>query len=196
MNTDCYSAGEREAMLWTQRLRGWILGPLLKWLTWCGVHPDHITLASFLCGLAFCVFPWQPVAACVALGLHILLDGVDGPLARYQELASSRGSFTDTLTDQIVVATSTLTLMSASVVEPVAGGGYIFLYTVVVALAMIRNVMEIPYRWLVRPRFPVYAWILVELYLWPGTMVYLLWGFNALLGVNLATGFFMVRRKL
>src|SRR5262245_33326291 len=115
---DCYSAGERGAMVHWQSLRGWWLAPLLSTLSACGVTADHITAASLACGLAFCPLwlwpagpPWAKPAALLALLLHALLDGLDGPLARHQQTASRRGSFTDTLADQIVVTASTLALM-------------------------------------------------------------------------------------
>ena len=51
---DCYSAGERGAMVWFQQLRASSLGPLLRLLVALKVHPDHVTLASLAAGLAFC----------------------------------------------------------------------------------------------------------------------------------------------
>ncbi len=66
----------------------------------------------------------------------------------------------------------------------------------VVAFAMIRNSMAIPYSWLVRPRFIVYAWLLVETYWLPGTIEYVLWTFGALLGWKMLTGFRRIRRVL
>ena len=69
-------------------------------------------------------------------------------------------------------------------------------YAVVVAIAMIRNALEIPYSWLIRPRFLVYAWILVEAFLWSGTINWLLWAINAVLGWKLLTGFANLRERL
>ena len=102
---DCYSGGERAAMEWTQRARGRLLGPLLRLLATLRVTPDHLTLASLLVGLLFCVlWFWSPAAALAALLIHVLLDGLDGPLARHLGVASRRGSFTDTVADQTVIS--------------------------------------------------------------------------------------------
>lgn len=202
---DCYSAGERGAMVYWQDLRGWWLGPLLNALTACGVTADHITAASLICGLAFCPLwlwpagpPWAKVAALVALLLHVLLDGLDGPLARRQGTASRRGSFTDTLADQIVVTASTLALMASS--PPAlgiwAGGSYVFLYAMVVAFAMVRTALGVPYTWLIRPRFWVYGWIAIDRYLLPGWLDSIVVIFTALLALKLATGYLAIRRML
>jgi CDP-diacylglycerol--glycerol-3-phosphate 3-phosphatidyltransferase len=195
---DCYSAGEREAMLWTQDLRGRLFRPLLASLHTAGITADQITLVSLLAGVSF-VPLWiagQHAWGLTALGAHVLLDGLDGPLARLANTASRRGSFTDTTADQIVVALVTVTLMTTRVIDPVAGGLYIFLYTLVVVFAMIRTALEIPYAWLVRPRFVVYGWLVIETYFGTGSLPVVIWMCNALLTLKLATGFLLLRSRL
>jgi len=194
---DCYSAGERGWMVRTQQWRGLVLGPFLRGMTRAGMTPDHLTLLSLIAGLAFCpVFFISPAWALGLLVLHVLLDGIDGPLARHQNTASRRGSFTDTMSDQLVVTASTITLMQARLVGEICGGLYIFLYGIVVAFAMIRKSLGIPYSWLVRPRFVVYLGIPVELYLLPKTLEFLMWTFSALLAIKMLTGFIRIRRRL
>lgn len=194
---DCYSDGEREWMQATQRWREQTLGPLLRGLARLGVTPNGLTLLSFLAGLTFCPL-WlvSKPSAFAALALHVLLDGLDGPLARQTGVASRRGSFTDTMSDQSVVTAVTITLMATNVVGIVPGGAYVFLYTLVVGFAMIRNALAIPYSWLVRPRFIVYGWLLVETYLWHGTIDWLLWGLNGLLVWKVFTGFRKIRSRI
>ena len=205
VKADCYAAGERSAMIWWQDLRAWLLGPLLRTLAACGVTPDHVTVASLAVGLAFCplwLWPgspaWSKPAALVALLLHVLLDGLDGPLARHLGTASPRGSFTDSLADQIVVTASTLALVAAP--QPSVSGWiaglYLFLYATVVGFAMIRNAIGKPYSWLIRPRFWVYGWIAVDLFLLPGWMESILVAFTVVLGIKMASGFVAIRRAL
>ena len=194
---DCYSAGERGWMLATQRWRERALEPLLRGLAKLGVTPNGLTLLSFLAGLSFCPL-WlvNKPAAFVALALHVLLDGLDGPLARKTGVASRRGSFTDTMSDQSVVTAVTITLMATHDIGVVPGGAYVFLYALVVGFAMIRNALAIPYSWVVRPRFFVYSWMLVETYLWHGTIDWLLWGLNVLLVWKVLTGFMKIRSRI
>lgn len=194
---DCYSDGERRAMEWSQSVRGRWLAPLLRTLTAVNITPDHLTGVSLLLGLSFCgLWFWSLAAALSALLAHVLFDGLDGPLARHQGVASRRGSLTDTLADQTVITATTITLMTDHVVEIAAGGVYLSVYAVVVAIAMIRNALEIPYSWLIRPRFLVYCWILIEAFFWPGTINGLLWLINAVLGWKLLTGFVNLRERL
>ena len=180
-----------------QRLRQWLFDPLLRGLARFQVEPDHITLFALIAGLFFFpLYSVSPGAAFAALGLHVLLDGMDGPLARHLGTASRRGSFLDTFCDQLVVTVTTLTLMKAGVVGVLAGGFYVFLYAMVVFFAMVRNALEIPYPWLIRPRFIVYAWMVVDAYFLQDSLHFVLWGFSLLLGFKMATGFNKIRRRM
>ncbi len=196
LSADCYSDGERKWMVLGQRLRATLLKPLLQVLSVFRVSPDTITLLSAIAGLAFVplVFTDYVKTAIGMLVVHILLDGLDGPLARHQHRASSRGSFTDTCADQLVVTAVTIAWMIGigTKFAVLAGSVFIVVYALVVAMAMVRNAMEIPYSWLIRPRFMVYAAVAIDISIhWQLTLpvlavcdILLLWkaltGFRAL----------------
>ena len=74
-------------------------------------------------------------------------------------------------------------------------------YAMVVAFAMIRNALERPYSWLLRPRFFVYILLAADVFWlrelgWNYLLEYLLWGCNLVLSVKMASGFFAIRRAL
>lgn len=182
----------------SQALRARLLGPLLQGLARLRVTPNQLTLLSLLTGLAFCpLFLWgSKPAAFALLLLHVLLDGLDGPLARFTRKNSNRGSFTDTMADQVVVTFSTVTLIHAGHAGAWPGGLYVFFYCMVVIFAMVRSALAIPYSWLVRPRFVVYAWMPVEVFVWRGSLDVVLWIFSALLALKMLTGFVQIRRQM
>lgn len=181
----------------SQSARGRWLVPLLNRMAAAGVTPNHLTLASLLAGVAFCpLFLWRPPAAFAFLLVHVLLDGLDGPLARHTGAASNRGSFADTLSDQIVVVLSALTLIHTGDIGIISGGLYIFLYTMVVVFAMVRNALAIPYSWLVRPRYVVFVWMAIEVSILPGTINYVLWVCSILLGAKMLSGYIKIRRAI
>jgi len=195
---NCYSGGEGPLMAWSQNLRGEWLGPLLRLLGRNGITAGHITLLSLLCGLLFCplfVGELYPLAFLFLL-LHVLLDGIDGPLARHLGRDGDRGSFTDTAADQLVVTATTITLVYTGVCGAWSGGWYLFLYTVVVAFAFVRNALAKPYSWLFRPRFIVFLWLPVEVYWWPGSLEFVLWIATFLLAVKTVTGFIAIRNRI
>ena len=197
LTADCYSARERAGMERGQRLRERVLAPALAWLTAMRVRPGAVTGASLAAGLAFgLVWGTSPAWAMGLLAAHVLLDGIDGPLARWQKRASARGSFTDTVCDQLVLAGVVLTLIADGRLEPMTGGGFLFLYSLVVAFAMVRNSLGVPYSWLVRPRFAIYAAIPVEIWLRAGVMTSLCVGLSVVLMLKGASGFVAIRRRL
>jgi len=196
-----YSNGEKALMEMSQNWRGRALLPLLKFLSLLRVTPNQLTYLSLFFGVIFCFifvlgFPGAKMIAFFMLAIHVLLDGIDGPLARYLGKESNKGSFTDSTIDQLVVAFSTIALIYSGDIGIIPGSLYIFFYTLVVVFAMIRNSLTVPYSWLVRPRFFVYSWLLVEVYLWPGSIDFVLWIFTGLLAINVVSGFFQIRKKL
>ena len=100
------------------------------------------------------------------------------------------------MSDQCVVTAVTLSLMADGLVGNVPGGLYVFLYALVVGFAMIRNALSAPYSWVVRPRFLVYAWLPIEMLVWPGTMGGLLWICNVVLAFKMVTGFVRIRERI
>lgn len=195
---NCYSNGEGAMMNWSQDLRARLLRPLLEVLGHLGVRAGHITFLSLLAGLAFCplFIIGQHAWAFGFLVLHVVLDGFDGPLARHLGRAGDRGSFTDTAADQVVVTATAITMVYTGLAGAWAGGSYLFLYTLVVTFAMIRNALRAPYSWLFRPRFFVFAWMAVEVWFLPGTLNTVLWIATALLALKAFTGFIAIRRRI
>jgi len=197
-NINCYLGGEGGFMDWNQNLRGRMLEPLLIKMAGVGMRGSHVTFLSMVAGLLYCPFFLmdQQVTAFVMLLLHVLLDGLDGPLARFRGQASDRGSFTDTMADQVVVTATALTMMHAGVASAWAGGSYVFLYAIVVAFAFARNAMAAPYSWLFRPRFLVVIWFAVDAYVLPGSLDVVLWISSGILGLKCLSGFVKIRNRM
>jgi phosphatidylglycerophosphate synthase len=197
---DCYSAGERKWMQLGQQIRASLLSPLLQVLSRFGVSPDQVTLVSLACGMLFVPlwlngFAWY---ALLFLLLHVLLDGLDGPLARYQKADGQRGSFTDSFCDQIIVSVVSIALMSGSepLIDVWGGSLFVLLYVGVLAMSMVRNALNVPYSWLVRPRFFFYAAIPFELLGTTNIVTCVTWISNFLLALKAISGFFKLRHRL
>ncbi|MFZ9937435.1 MAG: CDP-alcohol phosphatidyltransferase family protein [Luteolibacter sp.] len=194
----CYSGGEGRFMDWSQRFRGDLLRPLLSGLAGLGCRANHITFLSLLAGIGFCpaVLLGHQWLALGLLFLHVLLDGLDGPLARFRGQASNRGSFTDTMADQLVVTFSMLAMIQGGHAGAWPGGLYVFFYAVVVGFALVRNALAAPYSWLFRPRFVIFAWYAVEFFLLPGSLDHVLWAATCVLALKAFTGFVKIRRRI
>jgi len=209
---DCYSDSERAVMLGYQGYKQRLLRPLLVVLDRYGATPDGITWLSVGLGLAFVpTYLFVPGAtglliAHLLLFAHLLVDGIDGPLARHQRRASAAGSLTDTFGDQLVVIATALTYAVAETwgragLHPITAAVYALAYDSCVALAMVRNAMGIPYRFLIRPRNFFYGLMWFDAYGWwgswsPGVVEGMVWTFNTILIAAVFSGFLAVRREL
>ncbi len=185
-----YSSGERAWMERGQRWRGRAFAPLVARLTHVGVRPGHVTATSLIVGLfAAAMLLVSPGVALALLALHAFLDGLDGPLARATGVASNQGSFADSTADQVVVAAVGVAAIHTGLAAAWVGLLYVFFYTLVVFFAMWRSAMRAPYSWVLRPRFFIYAWLGVEVYIWPGTLNVVLAASVVLLAWKAWTGF-------
>ena len=138
-STDCYGSWERAAMNASRRFRIKLFGPLLPAIDKWGVSADAITLISLVFGLAFCPLYFESVPmALTALLVHVVLDGLDGTVARLKGTASPKGSLADTMADQIGVTGVTATLIVSGMVGTYIGVIYVFLYTLVVVFSVVR----------------------------------------------------------
>ncbi len=196
--SDCYSAGDRKLMELSQKIRGTVLLPVLKALTGLGIRPNQITFFSLISGwlASYLIFINQYKSALFLLLVHVLLDGIDGPLARHQKISSNAGSFVDTLVDQIVVTCLAIVLMEKGILGVFPGGIYIFVYTSVVTFSMVRNAIRIPYLWILRPRFPVYLWLIFEFTIFPDTINWVVWLCNIILIINFHDGFCKLKNSI
>ena len=193
---DCYCARERGTMLLWQRVRAWTLAPLLRALTGLDIRAGHLTFVSLLAGLlAACLLPYRAEPALWLLLAHVMIDGIDGPLARHQQASSPQGSANDTFCDQLVVTAMTTALIAMGSLHSIGGILFIASYLLVVIFAMIRNAQNDPYDWVVRPRFALYLAIPVAFWGWPPVLEVVVWPCNVLLVYLSATGFTAIPRQ-
>jgi hypothetical protein len=61
---------------------------------------------------------------------------------------------------------------------------------------MVRNTLQIPYSWLLRPRLIVFAMVPVQLLVATNLLEPLVWICNVVLAFKLMTGFWKLRRRL
>jgi phosphatidylglycerophosphate synthase len=104
MSLDYFNEQERTKQSAFAATRDRLALPVVRLLTALRVNADHITLLSVLVlvgGVAGAVlYPWLYAPS---LLLYVLLDGLDGPLARHQGKASKAGSINDITADQVGV---------------------------------------------------------------------------------------------
>src|ERR1051326_2561753 len=154
-----YSGSEARLLYPWQRLRQIILLPLAAGLDALHITPDMLSWASVILGagfffvarLRFDIAFWLLVGA-------VFLDAIDGVLARYHRTPSAKGAFTDAFCDEAVVALTVGGLVWQGAINPVLGLIFVYLYTMLVTLLLIHQMLAVSSQLIIRPsRMLLYA---------------------------------------
>ena len=141
------------------RGRSKLFRPLLVLLKLLGITPNMISGFSFLIvlfGFPLFLYLKHPFWAFFCLYTHIVLDGIDGPLAKYTESESPAGAYVDLMNDLsgmvvVLISAAHFHLMNPTMAVLYAVG---YLYLSFTAMAM--NVLRIPFTMVVKSKYPMY----------------------------------------
>lgn len=141
-----------------EEIRTVLLKPLSKLLTKLRIKPDHITFFRFLLLFPFAYyFEKNPLLGMIFLGSFIILDGVDGPLARYSKTENLGGTFADYFCDHTGMAFMLFCLIfykhSSSYTAYIYGTAYI----VMIFFAVIQNALGIHLQTIIRTKFVLFG---------------------------------------
>ncbi len=130
----------REEKIYTSlaAVRTSIFRPLNKILTAIGVNADMLSYLGVVVMVGFIfALPDNLMLAFWLLFARMIIDIMDGPLARYQKTDSDRGKFVDVLMDNLAFALFIFGVIHAGFMEGLAGAIYLFLTELVVVLMII-----------------------------------------------------------
>jgi len=161
-----YSSSELPFMRAWQRHKDAALLPFTRLLNLLGISPHTISLA----GVTIAALSWwlsvhtaQPNYFIFGLIIHVILDGVDGALARNHKLATPSGALVDSAADFLVSAMA-LGLAGAFTTVPtelLISTGVI--YGLLLTTSYLRNERGIPYYVLPRGRLVFYLLLTTQL---------------------------------
>lgn len=161
---DIHSRGELVVTSRFNQFKDSLLSPLTLLLRLAHVKPLYLSLAGLtilLFTLTLSLLFYQPLYFLAGLLTHLILDGLDGPLARRQK-TTAPGVLADVTADYIGIIAASLFISYFNYAPSALAIIYTLLYTIVMALAIIRNVLKIPYRFLFRPRLYVYLALAID----------------------------------
>ncbi len=171
-----FAESEQASQQRFKAFRDRILHPVSRLLTACGVTPNILSGVGLL---VLVPFVWllmlnsSATHVCWAapfLIVHLLLDGLDGPLARLQGKANDAGSLVDMVCDHLGLVIVAVTLVQVELLQGALGCLYLFFYTTSVVLVVLLNRLERPFRYVFRSKYVLYALL----------GAYGIWGWNSL----------------
>lgn len=137
---DYFNEDERAAQKRFAAKRDALFAPVARALDAMGATPNIVSAAGVLaCAAAGFVPSGLWIAAAALLVLYVLLDGVDGPLARMQGSGGPGGSVVDIVADQAGLPILGIAAVYQFGAEPGVQFAYAFLYCLFIAFAVFVN---------------------------------------------------------
>ncbi|MBM4429666.1 MAG: CDP-alcohol phosphatidyltransferase family protein [Chloroflexi bacterium] len=168
---DSYSSIERRFLAPARGLLARVYGPLVRALARLGVSPNMVSLLGPALGLVFVYTVRHHLRLSFLIWVpSMLVDGIDGALARYTGRASNFGALMDQVADHTRETLIVVGLTAAGALSPLWGSLYPFVYTATNVTLLLGNQYGVP------APFAVKSWMV----LYPAIAVYLLWGRNCL----------------
>lgn len=159
---DDYSETEQT---YYQRIKAWrdkFFYPLALLFKKLGVSADVMSYFGVLILSGFILYiNSNPKLAILFLLINLLVDGIDGAIARVNKKESSQGALVDTLCDLLSIFIVVFTLGFVGLLNPNIGIAYIFFFSLMIFFIISRQLLGIPVRFVVRSKAFVYA-----LYIW------------------------------
>jgi phosphatidylglycerophosphate synthase len=171
-----YSDSEERVLGFGQKVRQMVLAPLAMLLSRLGITPDMLSFFSVILAIGFCLL--APVYFTLAFWLlcaALVCDALDGVEARATGKSTPRGSFTDLVCDQAVVAFSVAGLAWKGSLHPVLAILFIYVYIALGAFVMLHILLQVSSRWIIRPsRLLLYVAVALEFFFHVEILNYLL----------------------
>jgi phosphatidylglycerophosphate synthase len=192
-----FSEKEKKSMRRFKEGRTKFFMPICRILMRLGITANAISYFLLFILIGFIYFvESNPILACVFLLAHVLLDALDGPLARLMKQDGNSGAFTDILCDHTGMAVVIITLIYVNLVSPFLAAIYIYLYTIMIIFVIVRNKMKIPAKLIFRTKYYMYIlygiWAFFNVnYLDHGLIV-----FSILMLPTIITSYFAIKKKL
>ncbi|RJQ33664.1 hypothetical protein C4566_03165 [Candidatus Parcubacteria bacterium] len=165
------------------KVRDWrdgIFLPVARFFNRIGVSANQLSFFGLLvlAGFVYYIVD-RPYLASIFLLLHLLLDGIDGTVARVNKKDDMSGAVVDTVVDHTGIFIVVLSLGFFGLIDSNIGLVYIYFYTVMVFLVIVRYLLKIPVRLVVRSKALVYGF-------------YILWAFTGINYLNVALLIFSI----
>lgn len=159
-----YSTKEAKSLGKLQRKKDKAVDSIVKKLNSHNITANHISLlsgAAAVSAAALAIYTGSLTIFTIGLVIHVVLDNLDGSLARLKP-QKKYGVLADSIADHMGILSFSVIAALFTTTTPTQASLFAALYTVVVALALIKSYRNHPYRILLRPRPLVYATLVID----------------------------------
>jgi phosphatidylglycerophosphate synthase len=122
------------------------------------ITPNGVSLFGFALLIGFIVYARSaPAIASIFLFSHVVVDGIDGALARYQKRENNAGAFLDIMLDHSGMVAVTIVLVTIGLLNSLWAITYTYLYTILIIFIIIRNSIGKPIKKVFRSKYVLYC---------------------------------------
>ncbi len=162
-----FSRKEKKNYLKIRSVRDKVFYPLAFVLNKIGVSANAVSYFGVLILIGFVIYAKSnPALAFIFLILHIIIDGVDGVLARSFQKFNTQGELVDMICDHTGVFIVILALGWRGLIDATLGLLYVYSYTLLTVFSVVRYVLKIPIKLMVRSKYLLYLlyiiWVFTE----------------------------------
>ncbi|MFC1600116.1 CDP-alcohol phosphatidyltransferase family protein [Patescibacteria group bacterium] len=154
-----YGKFEMGIMLKINKTKHKIFLPLIKVLNKLKINANHISILSGIITIIsfyLAIYYSNPLFFIIGIWVHMVLDGLDGSLARYQKKDSSRGTIVDVAVDQLGITLMCLFVIYFSYANIVNVSAFFVLYLIVIILSLYLMFKKKRFDIVIRPRIFFY----------------------------------------
>jgi len=154
-----FSTEEIEKQEQFSKIRTNIFRPLSAALDRIGLKPDHVSYIGvvFLI-ISVITLKGSPIFGSVTMFLYIIMDGIDGSLARYQGTQNDGGALTDIIADQLGIVIIAGMMIYYNDSNPTVVYAYGILYVFMIAITLFQNSLEIKMYNIIRSKYVVFMY--------------------------------------
>lgn len=194
---DCWSPSERKMKYIFEYFKKILFYPLVKLLVRLKITANMVSYFSAIVGLISVAFLWYDIKiSAVLLLTSLIMDGIDGSVARATKKNNLQGSVTDSFSDQITISASTIGFIAIGIINPIIGGIYLVLYPIVIIFSILRNILNCPSHYVLRPRIVIYGLFILYCFSSINIIDYVMLISSAVLLVQVIRDFYFLRGKL
>lgn len=142
-----------------------LFSPLLKALNTIGIKPNHISVFSvFTVILTFVlsVVYSNPLIFIIGIWFHMLIDGIDGALARFQKTASIQGSIVDVISDHFGIIFFCIFMYIFGFSNIYIISIFFVLYTIIIIFSLYFLFKNTNFIFVLRPRIFIFSAVTLD----------------------------------
>jgi len=154
-----YGNFEMGFLLKVHKIKEKVFLPLIKVLTFCKINAHIISFISALVTIItfyYSIELMNPLYFVLGIWIHMILDGIDGTLARYQKKDSTTGALIDVIGDQFGITLMCFFAYFFNYVNVINISVFFVLYLIVLLISLYLMFNKARYEIVIRPRIFFY----------------------------------------